>query len=159
MDLAAVALRLEIEDLYTAYAATLDDGELEAWPDFFTEECTYQVVPRDNFDKGLPLAVIRCESRGMLCDRVTAVRETTMFEPRYLRHLISNVRVVGESEGAWETRANYAVFETLSDEYTRVFNVGRYLDRLVREDGQLRFAEKICVYDSVLVPNSIVYPI
>ena len=159
MDLVEVSQRIEIIDFYSAYAAALDDGDLESWPGFFTEDCLYQVIPRDNHDKGLPLAVIRCESRGMLQDRVTAVRETTMFAPRYLRHLISNIRIVGQSEDAYETRANYAVFETLSDEHTRVFNVGRYLDRLVREDGELRFAEKICVYDSILVPNSIVYPI
>lgn len=154
-----VELRLEIQDLYTSYAAALDDGDLDAWPDFFTEECDYQVIPRDNFDRGLPLAVIRCESRAMLRDRVTAVRETTMFEPRYIRHLISNVAVAEEVDGVFDVRANYAVFETLADAYSRVFNVGRYLDKLVRDGDVLKFREKLCVYDSVLVPNSIIYPI
>ncbi len=157
--MASIELRLEIEDLYTAYAATLDDDDLDAWPDLFTEDCLYQVIPRDNFDRDLPLALIRCESRAMLRDRVTAVRETTMFEPRYVRHLISNIRVSSETDGVIEAQANYAVFETMTDAYTRVFNVGRYLDKLVREDGRLLFSEKRCVYDSVLVPNSIIYPI
>ena len=157
--MASIELRLEIEGLYTAYAAMLDDDDLDAWPDLFTEDCLYQVIPRDNFDRDLPLALIRCESRAMLRDRVTAVRETTMFEPRYVRHLISNIRVSPETDGVIEAQANYAVFETMTDAYTRVFNVGRYLDKLVREDGRLLFSEKRCVYDSVLVPNSIIYPI
>ena len=157
--MASIELRLEIEGLYTAYAATLDDDDLDAWPDLFTEDCLYQVIPRDNFDRDLPLALIRCESRAMLRDRVTAVRETTMFEPRYVRHLISNIRVSPETDGVIEAQANYAVFETMTDAYTRVFNIGRYLDKLVREDGRLLFSEKRCVYDSVLVPNSIIYPI
>ena len=157
--MASIKLHLEIEDLYTAYAAALDDDDLDAWPDLFTEDCLYQVIPRDNFDRDLPLALIRCESRAMLRDRVTAVRETTMFEPRYVRHLISNIRVSPETDGVIEAQANYAVFETMTDAYTRVFNVGRYLDKLVREDGRLLFSEKRCVYDSVLVPNSIIYPI
>ncbi len=157
--MASIELRLEIEDLYTAYAVTLDDDELDAWPDLFTEDCLYQVIPRDNFDRDLPLALIRCESRAMLRDRVTAVRETMMFEPRYVRHLISNIRVSSETDGVIEAQANYAVFETMTDAYTRVFNVGRYLDKLLREDGRLLFSEKRCVYDSVLVPNSIIYPI
>ena len=55
--------------------------------------------------------------------------------------------------------ANYAVFETLIDELTRVFNVGRYIDRIIHEAGQLKFAEKHCVYDSLLVPNSLIYPL
>ena len=157
--MASIELRLEIEGVYTAYAATLDDDDLDAWPDLFTEDCLYQVIPRDNFDRDLPLALIRCKSRAMLRDRVTAVRETTMFEPRYVRHLISNIRVSSETDGVIEAQANYAVFETMTDAYTRVFNVGRYLDKLVREDGRLLFSEKRCVYDSVLVPNSIIYPI
>ena len=155
----SVELRLEIEDLYTAYAASLDDGDLDAWPEFFTEECLYQVIPRDNFDQCLPLALIRCESRAMLRDRVTAVRETTMFEPRYIRHLISNIRVSPKPDGVIDTQANYAVFETMTDSFTRVFNVGRYMDKLLRKDGRLLISEKRCVNDSVLVPNSIIYPI
>ena len=155
----SVELRLEIEDLYTAYAASLDDGDLDAWPEFFTEECLYQVIPRDNFDQSLPLALIRFESRAMLRDRVTAVRETTMFEPRYIRHLISNIRVSPKPDGVIDTQANYAVFETMTDSFTRVFNVGRYMDKLLRKDGRLLISEKRCVYDSVLVPNSIIYPI
>ena len=154
-----IELRLEIEDLLTAYAAALDGDALETWPEFFTEACFYQIIPRDNYERGLPLALIRCESKGMLQDRVFAIRETMMYEPRYLRHLISGVRIVGEDGDGWRVEANYAVFETPLNELTRVFNVGRYLDRIVRDGEQLKFAEKLCVFDSLLVPNSIVYPI
>ena len=76
------ALRFELEDLYTRYAAALDDGPLESWPELFTGDCLYLVIPRDNHDQGLPLAIMRCESRAMLMDRVHAVRETIMHEPR-----------------------------------------------------------------------------
>ncbi len=155
----SVETRLEIEDLYAAYGAAIDDGELEDWPEFFTEECVYQVIPRDNYERGLPLAVMRCESRGMLRDRVVAVRETTQYEPRYVRHLITGIRVTGETDGVIEARANYAVLETLTDAHTRILNAGRYIDKLVRDGGALKFREKLCVYDSILVPNTIVYPI
>jgi salicylate 5-hydroxylase small subunit len=40
-----------------------------------------------------------------------------------------------------------------------VFNAGRYIDRLVRADGRLLFASRLCVFDSELIPNSIIYPI
>jgi len=154
-----VETRLDIADLYAEYAAALDDGDLEKWPDFFTEECVYQLIPRDNYDRGLPLAVIRCESRAMLRDRVVAVRDTTMYEPRYVRHYITGIRIVEASDDVIRVRANYMVLETLADAHTRILNAGRYLDEVVREDGGLRFREKLCVYDSVLVPNTIVYPI
>ena len=154
-----IELRLEIEDLLQAYGAALDHDELEQWPQFFTDDCFYQVIPRENYDRGLPLALIRCESKSMLEDRVYAIRETLMYEPRYVRHLISGVRITGQDEHGIMAEANYAVFETPLHELTRVFNVGRYLDRIVREDGVLKFAEKHCVFDSLLVPNSIVIPI
>jgi 3-phenylpropionate/cinnamic acid dioxygenase small subunit len=65
-------LRAEIQDLYDAYAEALDDGELERWPALFTEKCLYEVVPRENFDRGLPLAVILCESAA--CSRTASKR-------------------------------------------------------------------------------------
>lgn len=152
-------LRFEVDDLFAAYAAALDGDELEKWPEFFTDDCFYQIIPRDNYERGLPLALIRCESKGMLQDRVFAIRETMMYEPRYLRHLISGIRVTSQEDDSWRVEANYAVFETPLNELSRVFNVGRYLDRVVRDGEQLKFAEKHCVFDSLLVPNSIVYPI
>jgi 3-phenylpropionate/cinnamic acid dioxygenase small subunit len=154
-----LALRYEIEELLAEYAAVLDAADLEQWPEFFTEQCFYEIIPRENYDRGLPLAIMRCESKGMLKDRVVAIRDTMMYEPRYLRHMISAIRITGESPAGITVEANYAVFETPMDDLTRVFNVGRYLDRIVRDKGQLKFAEKHCVYDSVLVPNSLIYPL
>jgi salicylate 5-hydroxylase small subunit len=40
-----------------------------------------------------------------------------------------------------------------------VFNVGRYVDVVRRTPEGLRFASRICVFDSELVPTSIIYPI
>jgi 3-phenylpropionate/cinnamic acid dioxygenase small subunit len=157
-------LRFEIENLYAAYVECLDDGALERWPEFFTEECLYKIIPRDNFERGLPLAVMLCESRGMLRDRVAAVRQTSVYAPRSLRHLVSSIRIEpveppGPEPSPIAVRANYLVLETPHGEETRVFNTGKYLDRVVREGGALKFKEKLCVFDSVLVPGSLIYPI
>ena len=43
-----LALRLEVEELFTEYTHVLDDGELEQWPEFFTDDCLYQIVSREN---------------------------------------------------------------------------------------------------------------
>ena len=155
----APELRAEIGDLYTEYADILDSGEYERWPELFTERCFYAVMPRENHDRGLPLATVRCESRGMLKDRVHAIRETQMFVQRWVRHLIAAPRLLASSDGIVTTRANYAVFETQPDQLTRILNVGRYEDEIVRDDGRLRFRRRLCVFDSILVPTSIVLPI
>jgi anthranilate 1,2-dioxygenase small subunit len=152
-------LRYEVEELYYEYVECLDDDELERWPGFFVEDCLYKIIPRENFERNLPIALMRCESKGMLKDRVTTVRETSVYAPRALRHLLSNIRIKGNDNGQLRVQANYAVLETLSDEETHVFNAGRYIDRVVREDGRLKFKEKLCVFDSLLVPGSLIYPI
>jgi len=152
-------LRLELEELYADYAGALDDGDYRAWPDFFTEECDYRVVARENYDQGLPLAAIRCESRGMLKDRVQAVLETSMYEPRALRHLVGSLRVLDAGGGAIRAKANFCILETLNDEPTRVLLSGAYRDEIVREGGRLLFRERLCVFDSNLVLNSIVVPV
>ncbi len=151
--------RAGLEDLYADYAARLDDGPLETWPELFTEECEYLVVPRDNYERNLPIAVMRCESIAMLRDRVRAVLETVMYEPRYLRHHVTNVRGRVREDGAIDARANFSVIEVLPDELPRVLITGKYVDRVVRVNGELRFAQKHCVFDSVLVPNTIVLPV
>lgn len=154
-----VALQLEVERLYTTYATAIDDLRLDDWCALFCEDCFYTIQPRDNYDRGLPLAIMRCESRAMLADRVRAIRETMMYEPRYIRHQITNVRI-DKTSPSIEAQANYSVFEVLPDELPKILSVGRSIDRIEREaDGALRFREKRVVYDSVLVPNSIIYPL
>jgi 3-phenylpropionate/cinnamic acid dioxygenase small subunit len=152
-------LRLEIDELNAAYAACLDDGPLEQWPEFFIDDCRYEVIPRENYERGLPLALMRCESKGMLADRVAALRRSSVYGPRALRHLIGGVRITAVTSDVVRAQANYAVLQTLPDEETTLFNAGRYLDCLVREQGTLKFRERLCVFDSVLVPGSLVYPL
>ena len=157
--LSPAVLRYEIETLTAAYVHALDDAALERWPDFFTEDCLYKVIPRENYENGLPLAIWYCRGRGMLQDRVTAIRETQLFAPRALRHVTGNTLVQGWDDGALRTVTNYAVYESTLDRTSEVFNVGRYLDRVVAEDGRLKYAEKLCVFDTSVVPTSLIHPI
>ena len=152
-------LRSSLEELYAGYTACLDEERFEDWPGFFSDPCVYKIVPRENFERGLPLATWLCESKGYLLDRVTAIRQTAVYAPRYVRRMVSGIRALGWTQGVLEVRANYLALETLQDELTRVFNTGYYRDKLVVEGGTLKFREKICVFDSLLVPNSLVYPL
>jgi len=153
------ALRDTIDALYADYAEALDDNELERWPELFTDDCLYKVVPRENWDRNLPIALMLCESKGMLRDRVTAVRNTAVFAPRTFRHLIGQYRIREEAPERLRITANYVVFQTLVDDLTQIQNAGKYVDLVVKTPEGLRFKEKICVFDSVLVPNSLIYPV
>jgi salicylate 5-hydroxylase small subunit len=150
---------LELNQLYADYAAILDAGEWDKWPEFFTEECSYKLQPRENYDRGFPLATMSFESKGMLKDRVYGISETIFHDPYYQRHVVGVPKILRVDGGSIESEANYAVFRTKPSELSTVFNVGRYIDRVVRTSDGLKFESRLCVFDSEMIPNSIIYPI
>jgi len=152
-------LQLEVDQLNAAYAAALDERRFDDWPLFFLEDGRYTVQARENFDRGLPLALIDLESRGMMKDRVYGVTHTIYHGPYYTRHVVSPAQVLGESDGRIRAQTHYAVFRTKPGEPSEVYNVGRYIDEIVRTPDGLRLARRMCVYDSEMGLNSLIYPI
>jgi 3-phenylpropionate/cinnamic acid dioxygenase small subunit len=152
-------LHFEIEQLNSEYAYSLDNERYEEFPELFVEDCLYRVVPRENHLLGLPIATIHCESKGMIKDRVHAARESTMAEPRTLRHFISNVRVLEAGADEIRAEANVLIVQTMINRMTEIVLSGFYLDRIVRTGGRLRFKERMCIYDSLLLPTSLIAPV
>lgn len=152
-------LHFEIERLNSEYARILDNELFEEFPELFVEDCLYRVVPRENHILGLPIAVIHCESKGMIKDRVYAARESTMAEPRTLRHFITNIRIIEAGDEAIRAEANVLVVQTMINRMTEIVLSGFYLDRIVRSDGRLFFKERLCIYDSLLLPTSLIAPV
>jgi salicylate 5-hydroxylase small subunit len=150
---------LQLARLYADYADVVDSADWEQWPEFFLQDCTYKLQPRENYDRGLPLATLAFESKGMLKDRVYGIKETLFHNPYYQRHIVSAPRVLKAEGDRIESEANYAVFRTKPDDVSTVFNVGRYLDRIRRTPEGLKFESRVCIFDSELIPNSIIYPI
>jgi 3-phenylpropionate/cinnamic acid dioxygenase small subunit len=152
-------LHFEIEQLNSQYAHVLDNERYEEFPELFVEDCLYRVVPRENHLLGLPIAAIHCESIGMIKDRVYAARESTMAEPRTLRHFVSNVRIMEARADEIRAEANVLIVQTMINRMTEIVLSGFYLDRIVRSGGRLRFKERLCIYDSLLLPTSLIAPV
>ena len=152
---------LAITQLYADYASAVDSGQWDLWPEFFTEDGVYRLQPRENHERGFPLATLAFTSKGMLKDRAYGIKETLFHDPYYQRHVVGMpvVREAQAEPGRWRCEANYAVFRTKLSEVSTVFNVGRYLDIIVRTPQGLKFASRECIYDSEMIPNSIIYPI
>jgi salicylate 5-hydroxylase small subunit len=142
--------------LYADYARAVDSGNWDLWPEFFVDDCVYRLVPRENHERGLPLATLAFESKGMLKDRVYGIRETLFHDPYYQRHVVGAPLVHSSSAERIESEANYAVFRTKLNQLSTVFNVGRYLDVIVATAAGLKFQSRIVVYDSEMIPNSII---
>jgi salicylate 5-hydroxylase small subunit len=159
VSLAELQLQFALDQLNTAYAAALDDKRFDDWPDFFLEQAHYKVQARENFDRGLPLALIALESRGMMKDRVYGVTQTIYHGPYYTRHVISPSRLMGQADGRIQAQTSYAVFRCRPAGVSEVYSVGRYIDEIVQTPAGLKFASRLCVYDSEMILNSLIYPI
>ena len=153
--LEAVVRRLELEELYTDYVHCLDADELERWPDFFTEDCFYRITSAENYEAGMPLGLIHATSRNMLKDRVTALREANIYERQRYRHIVGLPAL--REAGAAETP--FLVVRIMRDGRMDLFATGRYLDKLIEENGMLKFSERIVVCDSARFDTLLAIPL
>lgn len=152
-------LRTALRDFHDDYAACLDAVDLARWPRFFTEDCMYQVIARENHDRNLSHATIWCDGIGMVEDRAAAIRETAVFEPRWLRHFVSGVRVLDNDGNTIHAEANFMVVESLLDQPPHIAMVGRYVDSFVWRDGALALKKRLCVFENHHVRTSLVLPL
>ncbi len=150
---------LALTRLYADYALAVDSGNWDLWPEFFLDDGVYKLQPRENHERGFPLATLSFTSKGMLKDRVYGIQETLFHDPYYQRHVVGAPVVRRVEAGRIHSEANYAVFRTKLDKLSTVFNVGRYIDTIVQTPDGLKFAERLVVYDSEMIPNAIIYPI
>jgi anthranilate 1,2-dioxygenase small subunit len=149
-----------VSELITDYAHTLDDGNLNLWPDFFTEAALYHVTTRENHEQSLPIGIIRCVGRGMMVDRVEAFHAANIFEPHRYNHLVGPLRTsAGKSPSTTVSRCNFQIVRIMEDGRMDLFATGKYLDEIVLDGGVAKFRERIVVLDSSIVDILIVMPL
>jgi anthranilate 1,2-dioxygenase small subunit len=149
----------EMHRLQELYVSTIDADRLEEWPNLFTEDCVYEIVPKENADLGLPVGVMHCFGRAMLSDRITYLRKANVFEPHTYRHLTSGLELTLVDADTVETQANYVVVQTLTNGESRVYQAGRYFDRVVHTPQGWRYQSKRAVYDTSRVQTLLVTPV
>jgi anthranilate 1,2-dioxygenase small subunit len=149
----------EMHGLQERYVSVIDTDRLEEWPDLFTEDCIYEIVPRENADLDLPIGIMHCFGRAMLRDRVTSLRKANVFEPHIYRHLTSGLELTPVDADTVEMQSNYVVVQTLTNGDSRVYQAGRYFDRVVRTAQDWRYQRKRVVYDTSRVQTLLVTPV
>jgi salicylate 5-hydroxylase small subunit len=153
------ATLLALHELNADYAAALDARELQRWPAFFTERCSYKLQSRENFDRGLPLCTLSFESRGMLQDRVFGALDTIYHDPYVQRHILGLPRLVARDGGVLVCEVPVLVVRTKRDAMPETLLVGRYLDRVTGTPDGLRFEQRWLIFDNDLIANSIIDPV
>jgi anthranilate 1,2-dioxygenase small subunit len=151
--------RIAVLDLLAEYGALLDRAQYDAWLGLFAETCSYQVVPRENWDRGLPAALVFCDSRAMLEDRIMALHEANKYNIHTDRHLIGLPRGLQTAGDGLAIEAPFAVYQTDQEGETRLFATGLYRDRLERRGSGLKIRDKFILLDSFAVPSLLATPL
>ena len=148
--------RAAVCDLLAEYGALIDLAKFDVWLDLFAEECRYQIVPRENFDRGLPAALVFCDSRAMLEDRIRALREANKYNIHTDRHVIGLPQIFVNGLMA---EAPFAVYQTDQEGETRLFATGLYRDRLEISGQRLQIRDKLILLDTFAVPTLLATPL
>ena len=155
----AAGLHPGLAQLNADYARAIDDDRLEAWPEFFADSCVYTITSVDNYRRGLPVGLMYADSKGMLQDRVTALRQANIYERQAYRHLVGLPAILGEGEGGVRVETPFLVVRIMRDGRMDLFATGRYVDTVVETAGALRFRERVVVCDSSRVDTLLAIPL
>jgi anthranilate 1,2-dioxygenase small subunit/terephthalate 1,2-dioxygenase oxygenase component beta subunit len=153
-----IELQFVVQDLNARYAQAIDDNKLEAWPDFFTEDCRYLITNAENVERGLPLGIIYATSRAMLRDRIRSLRQANVYEAQRYRHIVGAPVIGAREDGSVRAQTSFMVTRIMHSGDTMLFATGRYEDRIV-VDGRARFAEKVVVLDSRQIDTLLAIPL
>ena len=152
-------LRVRITDFLLDAAHTIDDDRLEAWPRFFTEDTTYRITTRENEEAGLPVGIMSCAGRGMLEDRIKALRTANIFEPHTYCHLLGPSRLRLAAPDLVSARTNFSVIRTMQNGESILFAAGRYQDEIVIGDRRPLLRSRTVVLESRRIDVLLVIPI
>ena len=152
-------LKSSVDDLYARHAEIICDGDIEAWPELFTDDCLYHVKSRANHERGQHLGPIFSECKGALIDRVVAIRNSMVFMPRAICYVVGSIRIVSLESDRINTRSMFSAYHTIDNVDSELLMVGRTFDQMVQTDAGLKFAERLVVFDTERVPGALIYPV
>ena len=156
---AGLLLRLEVEDFLYREAALLDDWKLKEWLALFSPRARYEVAPTGEADAGT-LSSAEClflvaDDRERLEQRVIRLRKPQAhaeYPHSRVRHLYSNVRILGQQSDSIEVNSNFVTFRTKRN-FTATY-IGWHRWMLIRgADGFLIELKRMILDLDGLVPQ------
>jgi anthranilate 1,2-dioxygenase small subunit len=141
------------------YARCIDDDRLEEWPNHYHGACVYKITTAANYREGLEAGIIFANTRGMLIDRVSALRQANIYERQSYRHLIGQPSILSEDEVQVRSETPFLVARILQEGATDIFATGRYLDLYELEDGEVMLNERTVVCDSSRIDTLLALPL
>lgn len=150
---------LAVSMFNAAYARAIDSDALEQWPQFFTEHCHYRITHIENEQEGLAAGIVWANSRAMLHDRVSALREANVYERQRYRHLMGLPVVLHADAHTIEAEAPFLVVRIMATGQSEVFASGVYRDQFERHHTTLLLAQRVAVCDSTVTDTLLALPL
>ena len=152
-------VRDQIENFLVRTAHLIDADKLEAWPELFSADAVYEITTRENLEKNRPIGIMYCEGRGMLQDRILAMRTANIFEKHTYCHLLGRPEITDEGGKRYAVRSNFTVHRTMYTGSMELFTVGRYDDLISLESGEPVFIKRQVVLDPRSLDTLLVIPL
>lgn len=156
--MAAITLD-RIMAVQAAYIRCIDSNTLEAWPDFFADDCLYKVTTAENQRNGFEAGIIYADSKAMLTDRVLALREANIYEKQSYRHILGLPSILKNGDTEAECETPFLVVRIMHDGQTDIFATGVYLDTFRASGNDLKFARRVVVCDSSRIDTLMAIPL
>jgi len=141
------------------YARCIDDDRLEGWPDFFAESCVYKITTAENLREGLEAGIIFANSRDMLRDRVSALREANIYERQSYRHILGQPYILSDDGALVRSETSFLVIRIVQDGDAVIYATGRYLDVYAIGNDVAKLNERIVVCDSARIDTLLAIPL
>ena len=150
---------LDIASRNAAYAQAIDNDALETWPDFFTADAHYRITHHENEAQGLSAGLVWADSRDMLTDRISALREANIYERQRYRHLLGLPHLLQADAHSAVAHTPFMVARIMHTGESLLFASGEYRDRWVRQGPALLLAERVVVCDSTVTDTLLALPL
>jgi anthranilate 1,2-dioxygenase small subunit len=145
--------------LQAAYIRCIDNNALEAWPEFFHDQCLYVVTTAENHKNGFESGIIYADTKGMLIDRIAALREANVYEKQSYRHILGLPNILKNGGSVAESETPFLVVRVMHDGQSDIFATGLYLDTFRVAGNELKISRRLVVCDSSRVDTLMALPL
>ncbi len=151
--------RALVDELITRSAMLIDSLALDKWLDCFDSDSKYMVVPRENRINGYPAAIINCQNKAILQDRLLVLHKASKYNPHVDRHILGRTHIDSAGDALVKCQTNFMIVQSTLEGFSKLFCAGIYEDTIAISDGSAKFKEHVAVVDTFSVPNLIATPI
>jgi p-cumate 2,3-dioxygenase beta subunit len=144
--------RADIEEFLYHEAELLDGWRLPEWADLYTDDARYDVtsLSLEDPETASPqdTLFIIADDKERLTSRAKRLMKKSAhaeFPHSKTRHMIGNVRVGAQDNGATRVKANFVVYRTKSDCTSVYMGEAHYV--LIAGDSGIRIQRKRCILD------------